>query len=467
VASNATLDPDEFPWAPSRGDAPACLELVIAWSLDEPQRLGEAARVDETLILGRGTPDPFTPHARFRRWRPGPSSPATPLESPRISRAQLRLTPTRDHALVVENLGKNKLLINGEERERGQVHEGDTIALRNALVLVVVQREAPPAHGGPDDVFVFGAPDAHGMVGESAAAWRLRSELRFAAAHDHHVLLQGPSGVGKEIAAAALHAMSRRSARELVSRNAATFPEGLIDAELFGTARNYPNTGSAERPGLVGEADGSSLFLDEIGELPTAMQAHLLRVLDARGEYQRLGDARPRRSDLRVIGATNRPLDALKDDFAARFLVRVVVPGLAERPDDIPLLIAAALAKARTEHPDLADRFFEPSGWPRLHPDLVDALVRHRYTHHVRELLRLLWLAIATSPGDFIALTPEVRAGLSLGPAASTAAAPDQAAIEAALAAAGGRTSVAASALGLSSRFALYRLMKRYGMAQE
>lgn len=467
MASTATLDPDEFPWAPSGGDPPACLELVIAWSLDEPERTGESARVELPLILGRGTPEPVLPHARFRRWRPGASAPATPLESPRISRAQLRLTPTRDHALVVENLGKNKLLINGEERERGQVVEGDTITLRNALVLVVVQREAPTAHSGAETTFGFGAPDPHGMVGESVAAWRLRSELRFAAAHDHHVLLQGPSGVGKEIAAAALHAMSRRSGRELVSRNAATFPEGLIDAELFGTARNYPNTGSAERPGLVGEADGSSLFLDEIGELPPAMQAHLLRVLDARGEYQRLGDARPRRSDLRVIGATNRPLDALKDDFAARFLVRVVVPGLQDRREDIPLLLAAALERARSEHPELAARFFEPTGRPRLHPDLVDALVRHRYTHHVRELLRLLWLAIATSPGDFIALTPEVRASVSLDAPPSNAPTPDRAAIEAALAAAGGRTSVAAEALGLSSRFALYRLMKRYGIAQE
>jgi two-component system nitrogen regulation response regulator GlnG/two-component system response regulator HydG len=464
VASNATLDPQELPWGPGDDRRAARLELVILWSLDEPHRVGESAAVDAKMVLGRGAPEPWAPHARFRPWRPGPLPPATALTSPRVSRAQLQLSPRGDHALRVENIGRNQLLVNGEERQSAEVEPGDTLTLRNALVLLVIRREAdPPAT--PSPAFPFGQPDPWGMVGESAAAWQLRSELRFAAGHDHHVLLQGESGVGKEIAAAALHAMSRRGARALVSRNAATLPEGLVDAELFGTARNYPNVGSPERPGLIGEADGSTLFLDEIGELPAALQAHLLRVLDAGGAYQRLGDARPRRADLRVVAATNRPLDALKHDLAARFLSRVTLPGLNERREDIPLLLTAALAKAHAEHPDLVGRFFDAIGRPRLHPDLVEALVRHRYTLHVRELLRLLWQAIATSPADHLALTPEVRAELSLGSASPAASPPDREAIVAALAAANGRTAVAAAALGLSSRFALYRLMKRFGIA--
>jgi transcriptional regulator with AAA-type ATPase domain len=464
VASNATLDPQELPWAPGDDRRAARLELVILWSLDEPHRVGESAAVDAKLVLGRGAPEPWAPHARFRPWRPGTLPPATALTSPRISRAQLQLSPRGDHALRVENIGRNQLLVNGEERQSAEVEPGDTLTLRNALVLLVIRREAdPPAI--PSPAFPFGQPDPWGMVGESAAAWQLRSELRFAAGHDHHVLLQGESGVGKEIAAAALHAMSKRGARALVSRNAATLPEGLVDAELFGTARNYPNVGAPERPGLIGEADGSTLFLDEIGELPAPLQAHLLRVLDAGGAYQRLGDARPRRADLRVVAATNRPLDALKHDLAARFLSRVTLPGLNERREDIPLLLAAALAKARAEHGELVDRFFDPTGRPRLHPDLVEALARHRYTLHVRELLRLLWRAIATSPADHLALTPEVRGELSLGSASATASPPDREAIVAALAAANGRAAVAASALGLSSRFALYRLMKRFGIA--
>src|SRR6185503_16398678 len=116
-------------------------------------------------------------------------------------------------------------------------------------------------------------------------------------------------------AARALHELSPRAERRLVSRNAATLPSGLMDAELFGNAKNYPNPGMAERAGLIGEANGGTLFLDEIGELPAELQAHLLRVLDGDGEYQRLGDAQQRRSDFRLVAATNRDPSSLKHDF--------------------------------------------------------------------------------------------------------------------------------------------------------
>src|SRR5262249_52388775 len=154
-------------------------------------------------------------------------------------------------------------------------------------------------------------------------AWELRREIALLGSSEEHVLILGESGSGKELVARALHASSRRSTKPLIARNAATFPAGLVDAELFGTAANYPNTGSPERPGLFGQARGSTLFLDEIGELPQDLQAHLLRVLDGAGEYQRLGESRSRTADVRLIGATNRSIDALKIDFAARFKLRL------------------------------------------------------------------------------------------------------------------------------------------------
>ncbi len=464
----STLTEQDLPWEVPVAAERGRLELVIAWSLDEPERVGESAHIDGARLLGRGAEEGERDRLRFRRWRPGQVGPATALQSPRISRDQVRLRPEGDRHLLVENIGRCKLQINGEDRSEGEARPGDTLSLRNAMVLVVARREPLAGLAGllaPAD-FPFGGPDSSGMIGESVALWRLRAELAFAAASPHHVLLTGPSGVGKELAAQALHGLSGRARRPLVARNAATLPEGLVDAELFGSARNYPNVGSPERPGLVGEADGSSLFLDEIGELPVALQAHLLRVLDGGGEYQRLGESRSRRSDLRLIAATNREPEALKHDLLARFPLRIRLPGLDARPDDVPLLLAAALRRAATETPAVFARFFGANGLPRVHPDLVSALVRHRYTLHVRELHRLMWRAITTSPGDHLALTPALQGELRSAVTVASAP-PDRAAIEAALAAAGGRAVVAAEALGLPSRYALYRLMRKHGLGGE
>ena len=484
MTGTTTLDEDSHPWETRPATAPEVLHLGIAWSLDEPERIGETAAIAGPTVLGRGEPEHRAAVAHFVRWRPQASTSTPPLAGSRISRTQLRLRPLPNGWLAVENVGRCKLLVNGEETSAAELGPGDTLTLRNALVLVVVRR-SPSAGGFGGDApqapaFAFGGPDRHGIVGESAAAWRLRAELAFAAGTDHHVLLRGASGVGKELAARALHAMSSRAGRPLVARNAATLPEGLVDAELFGTARNYPNVGSPERTGLIGEADRGFLFLDEIGELSPTIQAHLLRVLDRGGEYQRLGESRPYRSDVRLIAATNRGLDALKHDFAARFTSRIELPGLEARREDIPLLLRAVLRRAAAQNPAVAQRFFMPAGpdgeaQPRVDPWLVEGLVRHHFTHHTRELERIAWRAIATSTGDFVGLTTEVRAELRTTAPTQVAAtdtrpvavSPDALQrddILAALADASGRAVVAAERLGLRNRFVLYRLMKKHAI---
>ncbi len=488
MSGTATLEDDAPSWEAHGLPGVMPLHLVIAWSLEQPGRIGESAVITGPMVLGRGEPEAPAGHtlARFVRWRPDMAWPTAPLADSRLSRVQLLLRPLVSGALAVENVGRCKLLIDGQERTTAMLRAGDTLTLRNTMVLVVVQRGAPGStllSAPPLASFAFGGPDPHGIVGESAAAWKLRAELAFAARTEHHVLLRGASGVGKELAARALHAMSTRAGRPLVARNAATFPEGLVDAELFGTARNYPNTGSPERVGVVGEADGSFLFLDEIGELAPAMQAHLLRVLDHDGEYQRLGEAKRRRSDLRLIAATNRGLEALKHDFAARFIARIDLPGLGARREDIPLLLRALLRRAAGRDAMIRERFFLPAvagaePEPRIDPRLVEALLRHAFTHHTRELERLAWRAIASSTGDFVGLTPEVEAeladvsepevGETAGPArpprAPSGELPGRAEVMAALAAADGRAVVAAEQLGLRNRFVLYRLMKKYGL---
>jgi two-component system nitrogen regulation response regulator GlnG/two-component system response regulator HydG len=362
------------------------------------------------------------------------------------------------------------LLVNGSRVTEAVVRAGDTLTLQNSVVFLVVRRSGMPALGSYPArfAFPFGDADPHGMVGESPVAWALRDALAFAASSAHHVLLHGPSGAGKELAARTIHGISSRSEGSFVARNAATLPEGLVDAELFGNLKNYPNPGMPERRGLVGEADRGSLFLDEVGELPASLQAHLLRVLDRDGEYQRLGEARSSRADFRLIAATNRSPQELKHDLLARFASRIAIPALETRREDIPLLIRHLLERARAATPALA-RFFAPEG-ARLDPTLVELLLRHPYTHELRELDRLLWVAASTSPGQYIAATPEVFAelgGQGVAPPAEVLAELGRAEVEQALAAASGSVTRAARALGLKNRFALYRLMKRHGLAAE
>ncbi len=355
-------------------------------------------------------------------------------------------------------MGKIGLRHNGKPAEQASVKPGDLLTLDQQLVLLCVERQCGgPAAGRP--LFSFGEADAFGLVGESPRLWLLRDELAFFARRPGHVLVLGPSGTGKELCARALHGLSSRAPGPFVARNAATLPAGIIDAELFGNFKNYPNPGMPERPGLVGEAEGGTLFLDEIGELPEELQAHLLRLLDG-GDYHRLGEARPRRADLRLVAATNREERALKFDLVARLALRLTTPGIDERRDDIPLLIRAILRRLAQQDPSLRERFFDGAE-ARVDPALVEALLEHEYTTHVRELEMLLLLAMAGSPGSFLALTPSVEARLQRP---SSRPLPGRDEIEEALARCHGNVSAAWKDLGLSSRDALYRLLRKHGI---
>src|SRR5262249_52468475 len=147
-----------------------------------------------------------------------------------------------------------------------------------------------------------------------------------------------------------------------------------------------------------------------------------------------------------------------------RFPARLRVPGLGERREDIPLLARHQLRLLLDDNPRLRARFSDAAA-PRVDPALIEALLLHRYTHHLREMERLLWLSPSTSRGDFVELTDEVRAELRAAPAAAPPASIDAAAVQSALEAAEGNVTAAAKVLGLKNRFALYRLMKRLGLA--
>ncbi|MEZ4470608.1 MAG: sigma 54-interacting transcriptional regulator [bacterium] len=430
------------------------LALVILWSAEEPQKVGEALLVvprGAAVELGRGTEG-------LVRQRPGRNVPATPLESRRISRRQLRLQGL-GLRVQVENLGRCPLLVRGVATTQAVVEPGELIEVEGQLLLLCVRRPAVLPTGRGAAPGPWGEADADGIVGESPAAWALRDQLAFIGPRVGHVLVLGRSGTGKELAARALHRASPRAGGPFVARNAATLPESLVDAELFGHTRNYPNAGMPERPGLVGEADGGTLFLDEIGELPAALQAHLLRLMDG-GEYQRLGEARTRRADLRLVAATNRPRDSLKSDFLARFRHVIELPDLDDRREDVPLLIRHLLVRAAAEDPEVAA--FVEAGHPRLAADLVAALVLHPLPLQVRELDALLWRCLAVSRDGVVQraadlAVPAVAEEAQVDPGEVT-----EEALRAALAECEGVQEKAWRILGLNSRYQLRRLLRKY-----
>ena len=297
----------------SQGRQPQHLALAIGWSRAEPQRAGEVTLFPASSgprLIGRGgaRDDDPAERVRFARQRPGIWEPTGDLAGSALSRAQLLVTPSAG-TLKVQRLGRLSMCVNGALKQDAELKLGDTVTLGSQLLLICVRRTAriaPLKRFPPSAIRAFGEADAYGMIGESPTTWALRESIAFAALSKQHCLVLGESGTGKELAARMIHQLGVGASRSMVSRNAATFPEALVDAELFGNIKDYPNPGMPGRPGLIGASDQSSLFLDEIAEFPEALQAHLLRVLDSGGEYQRLGDAQTRSSNFRLICATNR-----------------------------------------------------------------------------------------------------------------------------------------------------------------
>ena len=457
--------------------------LTVIWSAAEPERIGETAFLDSALgerVLGRGeaTLADSSERLKFVRQRPGRLVATAALKGEGLSRRQCLVQADRG-GVMIQNHGRAAMLVDGTQQTQAHVKQGQLVTIRDQLVLYCSRQSPLPKlrYFDTRQAAAFGMADAHGIVGEHRAIWELRDQLAFAAQSDQHVLLLGESGSGKELAARALHQLSRRSKNALVARNAATFPSTLIDAELFGNAANYPNAGMPARTGIIGEADGSTLFLDEMAELPPEMQAHLLRVLDRGGEYQRLGDAQVRQSDFRLVAATNRDPTDLRIDILGRLTLQVQLPALVDRVLDIPLLVRHLLLRAAQASPQLRDRFFVDSAegpQPRVDPDLIERLLRHRFTYNIRELDGLLWKAIADSPRNFVMLTRTLREELAdRAEAAANAVAPTQAAEPSAQEIIDGLNRNAnhvartAEALGLSSRYALYRLMRKHGIVVE
>ena len=216
-----------------------------------------------------------------------------------------------------------------------------------------------------------------GMIGDSLPIRDVLSRITLIARRDVAVCILGESGTGKELAARAIHANSPRRSKTFTAVNCAALPENLIESELFGHMRGAFTGADRDRAGLIETTDGGTLFLDEIGEMPLTAQAKLLRFLQD-GEFRRVGEATNRSSDVRIVTATNRKLEAaveegrFREDLYYRIRgVEVSLPPLRERGDDILLLARSFLAREREKHrggPSLlsneVESLFLAYGWP-------------------------------------------------------------------------------------------------------
>jgi two-component system response regulator AtoC len=252
-----------------------------------------------------------------------------------------------------------------------------------------------------------------GIVGTAPAMRRLLDTVARVAPKDVTVLLRGETGTGKELVAGLLHAQSRRSAGPLVRFNCAAIPGDLAEAELFGHVRGAFTGATQARRGFFAEASGGTLVLDEVGELPLAVQATLLRALQE-GEIQPVGASRIEKVDVRVVASTNRDLAAdvkagrFREDLYYRLaVVELVVPALREHREDIPALVEEFARRCR-------ERFGTDD--VRLSPELVLALTRADWPGNVRQLENAIARLVALSPPGEVGISawPEL-----VGPAAA------------------------------------------------
>ncbi len=241
----------------------------------------------------------------------------------------------------------------------------------------------------------LGAPR---IVGESAALKQVLLAVQRAAPSDATVLVEGESGTGKELVARTLHALSPRAGRPFVAINCAAIPETLLEAELFGYEKGAFTGAASRKPGKFEVAHRGTLFLDEVGDLPLALQAKMLRVLEARA-FERLGGVATVHVDVRLVAASNRNLRALvsarqfREDLFFRLSVfPITVPPLRDRPDDIPVLARHFLDRVCR---DVKKRV-------TLSEAAVAALQGYAWPGNVRELQNCLERAVILTSGDTI-----------------------------------------------------------------
>jgi transcriptional regulator with AAA-type ATPase domain len=428
VVKDRTVTEAAFP-AGGTGARTAELGLLLVYSraLLPPR----AFPIRDSITLGRGELATFL------------------VEDAGVSRVHARITRVGS-SLKVEDLGsRNGTCVNGVAvSSDGTIADPKSVIRMGGTLLVVLPDVTPylEPRASPYTELVGGA-----------ALDDIRTRIRTIAGTTTPVLILGETGTGKEVVARTIHEHSGRSG-EIIALNCAAVPPDLVDAELFGHSRGAFSGAVSSRPGMFRAANGGTLFLDEIGELPAAIQAKLLRVLET-SEVRVVGEDKPTKVDVRVVAATNRNVDEMvaSEGFRGDLLyrlsgVRIVLPSLNERREDVPAL---------------AVRFAEPLGM-RISAAALEQLMLTPWPGNVRELRNEVTAAgaVATDRGSDEITLEDLSApvAVAVAPSRPVPKSSDESELSArvtdVLTRVSGDVSLAAERLGMS-RSLLYETLRR------
>jgi two-component system response regulator AtoC len=380
---------------------------------------------------------------------------------------------SRDHAilhlgarLAVEDLGSgNGTRVAGRvipPRRRHPLALGEPLVLGGVPAVVLTASGTDRAAPAGGDATKAAAP-AGGPIVRDPVMIELHALARKVAAGDISVLVLGETGAGKEIIAEAIHAASPRRDRPLLRINCGAFTESLLESELFGHEKGAFSGAHQAKLGLLETADGGTVFLDELGEMPPVIQAKLLRVIEER-KLRRVGAVAARDLDVRFIAATNRDLEAeiergafRRDLYYRLAAVTLTVPPLRERPAELAALAEHFLARTAARH---------GHGAPRLAADALAALSAHTWPGNIRELVNVIERAVIVAGGaDEIRREhlPAWDRPASPPPAAAAAEDDERTRIVRALEQCAGSQTAAARFLGIS-RGTLIARIQAYGL---
>jgi DNA-binding NtrC family response regulator len=394
------------------------------------------------------------------------------LKAPAVSRVHAELV-REGRSFVVRDLGsRNGVIVNGRKLQQAELEPLDELRIGDAIFKFVEDSAAEYARFRIDGALPAGQTRRAQKPSALAGGYQIDAiiaEIERVAATPLSVIVRGPSGTGKEVIASELHRLSGRRGK-LAAINCTALPQNLIESELFGYKRGAFSGADRDKPGLIRHADGGTLLLDEIGDMPPDAQAKLLRVLQAR-EVLPLGATTPEPVDVRVVAATHRDLERLQregkfreDLFARLNEYAVELPALHERKEDVYLLTRTFLARhgGAEKEPSFA---------------FMTGLLNYDFPYNVRELEACIKRALALADGK--SLEPEVLPeavqeamtdyGSSEGrrsqppPDEDAQGAPDEPALRELLNRHQGNVAAVGRELG-KARMQIHRWMKRYAI---